>query len=82
MRTIKAAQRMGFSLAEAAELLAAGGMAGQIGAKLADVEARIAELTSVAQTLRAALVAGCDDSLSCAERRCPATARQPGVVVG
>ncbi|MGK8490825.1 hypothetical protein [Nocardia asiatica] len=53
-------------------------------AKLAQIDAEFAELTAVRDTLRAALVAGCDDLLACSESpfaKCPsattATATQP-----
>ena len=65
LRTIKAAQRLGFTLDEVAGLRA-GGVAGPAAAKLAEVEARIADLTAVRDTLRAAVAAGCDDVDVCA----------------
>lgn len=34
--------------------------------KLADVEAKIADLTVIAETLRAGIAAGCDDLQTCA----------------
>jgi MerR family mercuric resistance operon transcriptional regulator len=87
LRVIKAAQRLGFSLAEVAELLEAGqhrhrgqagsgqagsGLAARADAKLADVEAKIADLTVIADTLRAALATGCSDLMECAaEPHCP-----------
>jgi MerR family mercuric resistance operon transcriptional regulator len=76
LRMIKAAQRLGFSLDEVAELLAIGdrpaGLAGRAAAKLAEVEAAIADLTVVRDTLRAAVDAGCDDLAVCAATpRCP-----------
>jgi DNA-binding transcriptional MerR regulator len=92
LRVIKAAQRLGFSLAEAAELLEAGehrhrrqagrgqarsgqagsGLAGRAATKLAEVEAKIADLSVIADTLRAALATGCSDLMECAgEPRCP-----------
>lgn len=79
LRTIKAAQRLGFTLDEVAELLHAGrtgrtgaGLRVRAEARLAEVEAEIAELGAVAATLRAALVAGCDDLADCAhEPDCP-----------
>lgn len=82
LRVIKVAQRLGFSLDEVAELVAAGahrhrrgadtGLAAHARAKLADVEAKIADLTAIAETLRAALHAGCHDLLDCAQApRCP-----------
>ena len=76
LRVIKAAQRLGFTLEEVAELLDAGqprrgrasgaGLPERSAAKLADVEARIAELQLIATTLRAALAAGCGDLITCA----------------
>jgi MerR family mercuric resistance operon transcriptional regulator len=75
LRVIKAAQRLGFTLEEVAELLEAGrhrhgdadaGLQARARDKLADVEAKIADLTIIAGTLRAALAAGCDDLVTCA----------------
>ena len=111
LRVIKAAQRLGFSLAEVAELLEAGqhrhrrrrsgragagaaasgpagdgltgsglagagpagaGLAGRAAAKLAEVDGKIADLSVIADTLRAALATGCSDLMECAaEPRCP-----------
>jgi MerR family transcriptional regulator, mercuric resistance operon regulatory protein len=76
LRVIKAAQRLGFTLDEVADLLSAqrrdGGLRSRAATKLAEVEARIADLTAVAGTLRAALDAGCDDLARCAAvAECP-----------
>jgi MerR family transcriptional regulator, mercuric resistance operon regulatory protein len=92
VRVIKAAQRLGFSLGEVAELVETSlprlrgyphsahrhsgrpgsGLRQRAVAKLAEVEAKIADLTLIADTLRAALDAGCDDLIECAhEPRCP-----------
>ena len=76
LRMIKAAQRLGFNLDEVAELLAIGhrsaGLAGRATAKLAEVEAALADLTVVRDTLRAAVDAGCDDLAVCAATpECP-----------
>ncbi|MGY1943561.1 MerR family transcriptional regulator [Nocardia asiatica] len=73
LRVIKVAQRLGFSLQEVAELLTAtrfgrrgdGGLQSRAAAKLAEIDAKLAELTAVRDTLRAALVAGCDDLVAC-----------------
>ena len=75
LRVVKSAQRLGFTLAEVADLLAVGrhrhghpqpGLRAQAQAKLTEVEARMADLAVVRDTLRAALDAGCDDLLDCA----------------
>jgi MerR family mercuric resistance operon transcriptional regulator len=82
LRVIKAAQRLGFTLDEVADLLDAGrhrharrpdaGLRARAQTKLTEVEAKIDDLQVIAGTLRAALDAGCDDLLACAgERRCP-----------
>lgn len=79
LRVIKAAQRLGFSLDDVAELLEAGqhrhgrvaeGLQGRAAAKLVEVEAKIADLAVIRDTLRAALDAGCDDLMACAESEC------------
>jgi DNA-binding transcriptional MerR regulator len=68
VRAIKAAQRLGFSLGEVAELIPTGlhrrlhpgsGLQQSATAKLAEVEAKIADLSVIADTLRAALDAEC-----------------------
>ncbi len=77
LRVIKAAQRLGFTLDEISELLATRGgrdvgLQAQARGKLADVEARINDLTVVAGSLRTALAAGCDDLIECAHNPiCP-----------
>ena len=79
LRVIKAAQRLGFTLAEVAELLAAGahrhggrdeGLQVRAAAKLTEVEDKIADLMVIRDRLRAAMDAGCDDLLVCAESDC------------
>jgi DNA-binding transcriptional MerR regulator len=74
LRVIKAAQRLGFTLDEVAELLDAGrhrhgrradGLRERSAAKLAEVETKIAGLQAVAATLRAALDAECTDLMIC-----------------
>jgi MerR family mercuric resistance operon transcriptional regulator len=82
VRVIKAAQRLGFSLEEVAKLIETGsprgrdrpdsGLRQHAAAKLAEVEARIADLSVIADTLRAALDAGCADLVECAQHPdCP-----------
>jgi MerR family mercuric resistance operon transcriptional regulator len=80
LRVIKAAQRLGFTLDEVADLLDAGrhrhgrrpdtGLHSRAQTKLAEVEAKIADLQVIAGTLRAALDAGCDDLVACAGEPC------------
>ena len=88
LRVIKAAQRLGFTLEEVAELLDVGrhhhelrprhrsrrrgedGLQQRARAKLAEVEARIADLHTIRDTLLAALDAGCDDLVECAGNDC------------
>lgn len=79
LRVIKAAQRLGFTLEEIAELLEAGrhrhgrtaaGLQGRAAAKLAEVEAKIADLTTIRTALASAVEAGCDDLIVCASRGC------------
>src|SRR5689334_2058047 len=81
LRVIKAAQRLGFTLDEVADLLDAGrhrpshrdgGLAERARAKVAEIEEKIADLRVIVDTLRAAVDAGCDDLMACAgEPRCP-----------
>lgn len=85
VRVIKAAQRLGFSLDEVAELRAAGRRnerrsnsqedavwPARARAKLADIESRIAGLAAVRDQLRAASDAGCEDVDECvATDECP-----------
>ncbi|MET8230820.1 MerR family transcriptional regulator [Micromonospora sp. NPDC005298] len=74
LRVIKTAQRLGFTLHEVADLLDAGqrrgGLSARTTAKLAEVERRLADLTAVRDTLRAAVEAGCDDLVACAGSSC------------
>lgn len=78
MRMIKATQRLGFTLEEVADLLAAtrlggrsdAGLRARAAAKLAEVDQKLVELTGVRDTLRAALDAGCQNLLVCAETPC------------
>lgn len=82
LRIIKAAQRLGFTLEEITDLLdtarhrhgerADAGLRARTRAKLAEVEAKLADLAVVADTLRAAVAAGCDDLVACAHSpNCP-----------
>ena len=77
VRVIKAAQRLGFTLSEVAELLDTGrhrhgrpadaSLQRRAAAKLEEVSARIANLEVIRDTLRTALDAGCDDLAECAQ---------------
>ena len=81
LRVIKTAQRLSFTLAEVADLLAAGahhhdrtddGLRLRAEAKLGEIEQKIADLTIIRESLRQAIDAGCDDVLACAAGpRCP-----------
>lgn len=81
LRVIKAAQRLGFTLVEVADLLETGrhrhtgpdaGLAARASAKLTEVEQKITDLEVIRETLRAALEAGCDDLVTCAgQPSCP-----------
>jgi DNA-binding transcriptional MerR regulator len=78
LRVIKAAQRLGFTLDEVAELLEAGrhhhgaptGLLARTDAKLAEVDQKITDLQTIRASLVAAREAGCDDLLQCAESDC------------
>ena len=84
LRVIKAAQRLGFTLEEVAELLEVGrhrhrprgagsgdaGLQARAAAKLAEVEERMSDLATIRDNLRAALDAGCDDLIACAGSEC------------
>jgi len=80
LRVIKTAQRLGFTLDEVADLLAAGthqhgrradaGLLARAEAKLAEVEQKIADLNVIRDSLRTAIAAGCDDLMTCAESPC------------
>ncbi|MFJ4778155.1 MerR family transcriptional regulator [Streptomyces sp. NPDC088762] len=79
LRVIKAAQRLGFTLEEVAELLEAGrhrhgrpvaGLQERAAVKLVEIDAKIADLTAIRTALAVAVEAGCDDLTVCAERAC------------
>lgn len=72
VRVIKAAQRLGFSLDEVAELLDAGAGArarpalrDRASTKLAEIDAKIADLMSMRSVLAEVVDAGCDDLADC-----------------
>lgn len=81
LRVIKAAQRLGFTLAEVAEILdAAAGRHGRRGpgldqrirVKIDELDERIAELTAIRGILRDCLDARCSDLSTCADHDdCP-----------
>lgn len=77
LRVIKAAQRLGFTLDEVADLIEVGRQRGrdsglQVRAreKLVEVEQRIADLAMIRDNLKAVLDAGCDDLHVCAGIDC------------
>jgi DNA-binding transcriptional MerR regulator len=81
LRVIKAAQRLGFSLDEVADLLQTGrhhhggpdaGLQAHATAKIAEIDARIEDLRLIRATLVTAIEAGCDDMMTCATAdNCP-----------
>jgi DNA-binding transcriptional MerR regulator len=82
LQVIKAAQRLGFTLDEIAELREYGkhrhgrrvdaGLQARAEGKLVEVESRIEDLAVIRDNLKSALAAGCDDLVSCANSdRCP-----------
>ena len=80
LRAIKAAQRLGFTLAEVAELLETDrprrvkpvpGLRQRAELKLTEVQAKIAELSSVQAALHAVLDAECADLMECVRQPCP-----------
>lgn len=80
LRVIKTAQRLGFTLEEVAELVDLGqhrhgrtpdtGLQSRAASKLAEIETKIADLQTIASTLRTAIDAGCDDLTACATNSC------------
>jgi DNA-binding transcriptional MerR regulator len=85
LRVIKAAQRLGFTLEEVADLLEVGrhrhrparsrragdaGLQQRAQAKLVEVEERITDLVTIRDNLRAAVDAGCADLIACASNNC------------
>lgn len=77
LRVIKAAQRLGFTLSEVADLIEVGRRRGRSSGlqtravdKLAEVEARLADLSLIKANLEAAIAAGCDDLHECAGTDC------------
>ena len=80
LRVIKAAQRLGFTLDEVADLLELGrhrhgklidaGLQQRAREKLVEVEERIRDLETIRDNLSAAIDAGCDDLVACASAEC------------
>ncbi|MFF3444648.1 MerR family transcriptional regulator [Streptosporangium sp. NPDC002721] len=78
LAVIKAAQRLGFTLEEVAELLDTGrrghptpDLRARAQAKIAEVEAKIADLTTIRGALNAVVLAGCDSLIHCTCPDCP-----------
>lgn len=82
LRVIKAAQRLGFTLDEIADLIAAAAhrhgrnldarLQERTRAKLAEVEQKLADLAIIRARLRQAVEAGCTDVITCADSpNCP-----------
>ncbi|MEW9553643.1 MerR family transcriptional regulator [Nonomuraea sp. NPDC050783] len=84
LTVIKAAQRLGFTLEEVGELIGPGGrgrptpdLRARAEAKIAEVDARIADLTTVRRALAAVVAAGCDSLTHCTCPGCPLPATGP-----
>jgi DNA-binding transcriptional MerR regulator len=83
LRVVKAAQRLGFTLDEIAELLAVRAhhrprLRERAAAKLADVDARLADLRTVRSALVGVLDRGCADLVECAGApTCPIPFAEP-----
>lgn len=79
LRIIKAAQRLGFTLNEISELLditrhrhhARPSLHDHAIAKLAEIDAKIKDLTAIRDTLADVVAAGCDDLTHCTSPDCP-----------
>ncbi|WP_030437212.1 MerR family transcriptional regulator [Actinoplanes subtropicus] len=77
LTVIKAAQRLGFTLDEVADLLAAGrrhptpDLRQRAIDKIAEIDARIADLTAIRGTLTAVVDARCDSLTNCTCADCP-----------
>lgn len=74
LRVIKSAQRLGFTLAEIGDLLevvwrkhrtSGAGLQSHLTAKLDEVDAKIASLTVIRESLQAAATMRCDDLATC-----------------
>lgn len=79
LRVVKAAQRLGFTLDEVAELLEAArhnhasggdGLQARAARKLAEVDQKMRDLQVIRASLIAARDAGCDDLVQCADSEC------------
>ncbi len=80
LRVIKTAQRLGFTLDEVADLVDLGthrhdrradsSLQRRAATKLTEIELKIADLQVIAESLRVALAAGCDDLATCATTDC------------
>jgi DNA-binding transcriptional MerR regulator len=78
LTVIKAAQRLGFTLEEVAELLDTGrrghptpDLRARAQEKIAEVDGRIADLTTIRSALTAVVSAGCDSLTHCTCPDCP-----------
>ncbi|MEU8386343.1 MerR family transcriptional regulator [Streptosporangium sp. NPDC048865] len=78
LTVIKAAQRLGFTLEEIAELIDTGrrghptpGLRARAQEKIAEVDAKIADLVTVREALTAVVSAGCDSLTRCTCPDCP-----------
>lgn len=80
LRVIKAAQNLGFTLDEVADLLDTGthhhgkrpdpGLQARAAAKIAEIDQKIHDLTVIRESLQQAVAAACDDLIACAGSSC------------
>lgn len=89
LRVVKAAQRLGFTLDEVAELIDAGrhrhptpDLQASARAKLAEVERRIADLALIRDGLRQVIEASCDSLTHCTCPDCPMPFVELSVITG
>lgn len=80
LRVIKAAQNLGFTLNEVADLLDTGahhhgsrsdpGLRARATDKIVEINQKIHDLTAIRESLQQAVAAGCDDLIACAGNTC------------
>lgn len=86
---VKAAQRLGFTLAEIADMLGSGrgadstlGLHDRVLAKLDEIEQQVAELETIRGSLQQLLTARCDSLVGCTRPECPVPRLDPVAHLG